>query len=167
MRLDPHTAYHHECVFKEDNFTSQRMEAFNYYQMKIRNPAAEEKDMPQIMTDLKVDDEDQAERLIATENKRRGKLSEEERKRARSDHALTQICILDGLTAYRVGGWESPTSTPSKPVYEKQEYKNVGVRARILTHVSRYCRRRRRTEDARCCVERRRVLRVCEGGRRV
>jgi hypothetical protein len=140
MRLDPHTVYHHEPVFKEDNFTSTRMEAFNIHHMRLHNPQAEEKDLPQIMDDLNITDEEIRERVINNEIARRRTLLKEEKKRARMDTALTQICILDGVTAYRVGGWETAQSNKSHPEYEKAEWKGMGVRARIITHGWVYCR---------------------------
>ena len=124
MRLDPHTAYYFEPVFKEDAFSSKRMECFNQKdmeQMNMRTP----------------DDEPQ---LAETERRRRAGLSDAEKKRAKNDEPLTQITILDGVTAYRLGGWESAESTVDKPVYEKVEYANKGVRSRILTHGWVYCR---------------------------
>jgi hypothetical protein len=141
MRLDPHTVYHHEPVFKEDNFTSSRMEAMNNHGMRLQNPTADlDKDAKQLMEDLHIEDEEKQKRLISMEKKRREELGYEESKRARMDNALTQICILDGVTAYRVGGWEASKSEIRRPVYENGKWKGMGVRARILTQAWVYCR---------------------------
>ena len=74
------------------------------------------------------------------EQGRRDALSEAEKKRARGDTALTQIICFNGVTAYRRGGWEVGSSTANNPVYEKGEYKNMGVRVRVLTQGLVYCR---------------------------
>jgi len=74
------------------------------------------------------------------EQERRDALSESEKKRARGDTALTQILCFNGVTAYRKGGWEVGSSTANNPVYEKGEYKNMGVRVRVLTQGLVYCR---------------------------
>ena len=74
------------------------------------------------------------------EQKRRDALSETEKSRARGDTALTQIICFNGVTAYRKGGWEVGSSTANNPVYEKGEYKNMGVRVRVLTQGLVYCR---------------------------
>jgi hypothetical protein len=141
MRLDPHTVYHHEPVFKEDNFTSSRMEAMNNQPMRLQNPTADlQKDANQLMDDLHIEDEEKQKSFISMEKKWREELGYEENKRARMDNALTQICILDGVTAYRVGGWEASKSEIRRPVYENGKWKGMGVRARILTHGWMYCR---------------------------
>ena len=53
---------------------------------------------------------------------------------------MTQIICFNGVTAYRRGGWEVGSSTANHPVYEKGEYKNMGVRVRVLTQGLVYCR---------------------------
>ena len=48
---------------------------------------------------------------------------------------------MEGITAYRRGGWEkNKTGSNENPVFEKSEYRNMGIRARILTHGWAYCR---------------------------
>jgi hypothetical protein len=133
MRTDEHTVYYFEPVFKEDTFTSKRMECFNFKDMQQRNPRT-------------ADDEPTLE---VKEKLRRAKLSEKEKKRAKSDEPLTQITIMDGVTAYRLGGWESATSTNANIKYERFQYRKQGIRARILTHGWVYCRwgRARRFKD--------------------
>jgi len=74
------------------------------------------------------------------EQKRRDALSESEKKRAGGDTALTQILCFNGVTAYRRGGWEVGSSTANNPVYGKREWKNMGVRVRVLTQGLVYCR---------------------------
>ncbi|KAI4610485.1 hypothetical protein J4E80_008249 [Alternaria sp. BMP 0032] len=122
MHLDPHTAYHHVPLFKEDNYDSSVMECWN-------DPAMRQRNMRNKYDEV---DED--------EQKRRDALSETEKKRARGDTALTQILCFNGVTAYRKGGWEVGSSTANNPVYEKGEYKNMGVRVRVLTQGLVYCR---------------------------
>ena len=53
---------------------------------------------------------------------------------------------MEGITAYRRGGWEKNKNGSNErlglglPVFEKSEYRNMGIRARILTHGWAYCR---------------------------
>ena len=122
MRLDAHTVYHHEPMFKEDNFDSTRMECFNKLDMMQQNPR-------NVVSDCS-----------AKEQERRAQLSETEKARSRGDQLLTLITIMDGITAYRLGGWEAPSSRPDHVVYEKPEYKDMGVRTRTITHGWVYCR---------------------------
>ncbi|KAH3911311.1 hypothetical protein HBH56_133060 [Parastagonospora nodorum] len=124
MRLDPHTVYHFVPVFKEDEFTSERMECLNHVQMQQTNPRTP----------------DDAEGLTRAETQRRANLSPAEKNRAQNDDPLTQITILDGVTAYRQGGWEAQDSTLSNVKFEKQEFENRGVRVRKLTDALVYCR---------------------------
>ncbi|KAI0623402.1 Herpes-BLLF1 domain-containing protein [Pyrenophora tritici-repentis] len=121
MRLDPHTVYHHAPMFKEDNFDGDRMECFNIAELDIENPHKELAKCP------------------PEEQVRRARLSAAERKRSKGDSLVTAITILDGVTAYRLGGWEAPHSRPSNVVYERDSYKNKGVRTRVLTHGWVYC----------------------------
>lgn len=125
MRVDPHTVYYFEPVYKEDTFTAKRLECFNLRNMQQRHPRYTEKEI------LKLDTEEQ---------ERRATLSDAEKKRAKTDSPLTQITIMDGVTAYRLGGWEKEDSKIIGPRYEKAEYKTQGVRQRILTHGWAYCR---------------------------
>ncbi|KAI4920836.1 hypothetical protein J4E85_008951 [Alternaria conjuncta] len=122
MHLDPHTAYHHVPLFKEDNYDSSVMECWNDPSMRQRNMRNQYEDVGE------------------KEQKRRDALSETEKKRARGDTALTQILCFNGVTAYRKGGWEVGSSTPSDPVYERREWRDMGVRVRVLTQGLVYCR---------------------------
>ncbi|KAF1914319.1 hypothetical protein BDU57DRAFT_500560 [Ampelomyces quisqualis] len=124
MRLDPHTVYHFTPIFKEDTFTSTRMECFNKVQMEQQHPRTPASEP----------------RLTRTEKARRATLSEAEKKRATNDDPLTQITIMDGVTAYRLGGWEIPASTTTSRRYEKPEWASRGVRMRALTQGWVYCR---------------------------
>jgi hypothetical protein len=124
MRIDPHTVYYVEPVFKEDTFSSQRMECFNQVQMEQTNPRTP----------------DTHDLLYNEEKTRRAGLSAAEKKRAKSDDALTQIMIMDGVTAYRRGGWESAYSKVLDVKYEKTEFRDQGIRARVLTAGWVYCR---------------------------
>jgi hypothetical protein len=133
MRMDLHTVYHFEPVFKEDTFTSKRMDCFNREEMEQTNPRTPD-----------------TEPLLSKQEKaRRARISADEKKRAKHDDALTQITILDGVTAYRLGGWETATSTILEPEFEKSEYEDKGVRVRVITHGWVYCRwgRARRFKD--------------------
>ena len=67
-------------------------------------------------------------------------MSETERARSKGDQLLTLITIMDGITAYRLGGWEAPSSRLDHVVYEKPKYKDMGVRTRTITHGWVYCR---------------------------
>jgi hypothetical protein len=124
MRIDPHTVYYVAPAFKEDTFTSQRMECFNQAQMEQTNPRTP----------------DTHELLHKEEKTRRAGLSTAEKKRAKNNDALTQIIIMDGVTAYRRGGWESADSKVLHVRYEKTEFADQGIRARVLTAGWVYCR---------------------------
>lgn len=124
MRADPHTVYHFVPIFKEESFSASRMECFNGLSMQQTNPRTSDTDPG----------------LSALEKKRRAKLSEAEKKRSRNDDALTQITIMAGVTAYRVGGWEAFDSRVTNVRYEKMEYANEGVRERVLSKAWAYCR---------------------------
>lgn len=65
----------------------------------------------------------------------------EEKNRASGDDALTQIILMDGVTAYRQGGWETGVSTPMNPQWSTEGGgKDAGIRCRILTQGWVYCR---------------------------
>lgn len=122
MHFDPHTAYHHVPLFKEDRYDSSVMECWNNGSMRQRNMR------------------NKYEEVEGKEQERRDALSETEKKRARGDTTLTQIICFNGVTAYRKGGWEDGSSNANNPVYERREYKNLGVRVRVLTQGLVYCR---------------------------
>ncbi|KAF1835276.1 hypothetical protein BDW02DRAFT_496271 [Decorospora gaudefroyi] len=122
MRLDPHTVYYHEPTFKEDTFSAARMDCSNYRQMQQQHPRSS------------------IDEVTNDERARRDALSTAETNRAKGDKPLTQIIILDCITAYRLGGWEAPTSNIVSPVYEWPEFKNLGVRARVLFPACVFCR---------------------------
>jgi hypothetical protein len=133
MRIDPHTVYHFEPVFKQDKFDSKRMKCYNRKAMEQENPRTP----------------DTEPLLTEDERKLRATISEAEKKRARNHDPLTQITILDGVTAYRLGGWECAESTILDVKFEKKEFINQGVRARVFTRGWVYCRwgRARRFRD--------------------
>jgi hypothetical protein len=135
MRIDPHTVYHFEPVFKEDTFSSKRMKCFNRKQMD--------------QTNLRTSDDHEG--LTDQEKKRRAGMSAAEKQRARYDDPLTQITVMDGVTAYRRGGWESAGSTVLNVKYEKREFRDKGIRGRVLTPGLVYCRwgRARQFKDGR------------------
>lgn len=124
MALDPHTVYYHTPVFKEDRFEYKRHEAFNKKQMEQTHPRQPDTVWPEGTTDA-------------------------EKKRARGDEALNQILLMDGLTTYRKGGWETPRSVThfhrERKVWQGREYsdekfRDNGFRARVLTHGWVFCR---------------------------
>jgi len=114
MRADPHTVYYFVPTFKEDTYTSKTMECFNHRNMVDTNPR-NKTTWPQGTT-------------------------EAEKARARNDDGLTQIVLMDGITAYRQGGWETPDSTPFTPKYAEPKGKETGVRCRVITNSWVYCR---------------------------
>ncbi|KAH7086509.1 hypothetical protein FB567DRAFT_401337, partial [Paraphoma chrysanthemicola] len=133
MRLDSRTAYHFDPMFKGDTFDGKRMECINSEAMAQRNPHTPDNELG----------------LTAAEKRRRAGLSAHEKRRSKGDVALTQICIMNGLTAFRLGGWETPVSTSQDPVFEEQKYARRGVRSRMLVRGVVYCRwgRARRFRD--------------------
>jgi hypothetical protein len=124
MRIDPHTVYHFEPVFKEDTFSSKRTECFNTRDMEQTNPHT---------------DDDHA-LLREREKARRAGFSSVEKRRAKNDDPLTQITIMDGVTVYRKGGWETADSEVLKVKYERTEFRDQGVRARMLAPGWVFCR---------------------------
>jgi hypothetical protein len=124
MRIDPHTVYHFEPVFKEDTFSSKRTDCFNNKDMEQTNPHTD----------------DNHALLRKTEKTRRTVLSSVEKRRAKNDDPLTQITIMDGVTAYRKGGWETADSEVLKAKYERTDFRDQGVRARMLVPGWVFCR---------------------------
>lgn len=122
MRLDRHTVYYFEPLFKENKYDPDRMKCINHADMTQRNPRTP------------------VEKLSKAEQERRARLSEAEKQRARGDEALTQITIMRGLCAYRRGGWETGDSTAEVPKFEDAASENQGIRVRMLTHGWVYCR---------------------------
>ncbi|KAG9187955.1 hypothetical protein G6011_01878 [Alternaria panax] len=150
MALSPHTIYHHVPLFKEDSYTSATMSCFNKRSMRTRNMqtpisafSARSSDAD---ADTDADTDADAEfkptpAELRRETTRRATLPSAEKKRACGDTALTQIVCMQGITAYRRGGWENASSSAlERPVYEKAEYAHQGLRARMLTRGWTYCR---------------------------
>ncbi|KAF2868845.1 hypothetical protein BDV95DRAFT_499986 [Massariosphaeria phaeospora] len=115
MRLDPHTVYYLTPTFKEDTFSSKYMDCFNKKQMEATHPR-----------------DRHAESWPAG-------TTDEEKRRAQGDEPLTRITLMDGVTAYRRGGWETTDSTPQTPKYTDGN-ENKGIRCRVLTHGWVFCR---------------------------
>ncbi|KAJ4292716.1 hypothetical protein N0V90_009379 [Kalmusia sp. IMI 367209] len=111
MASDAHTVYHFSPVFKEDRYDARSMEAFNRVAMERSHPRSATTAWP-------------------------ARTSDAEKKRAQSDHALNQILLMDGLTTYRKGGWETSHSDPNKPTYDAARFgadvARRGFRARML-----------------------------------
>ena len=124
MRMDAHTVYYFEPVFKEDTFNGKRMACYNQHTMQQTNPRTP-------------DDEPL---LSLGQREQRAKIPAAEKQRARNDDPLTQITIMDGVTAYRLGGWESAQSTQAHRQYERFEDGDKGMRSRIVTYGWVYCR---------------------------
>jgi hypothetical protein len=116
MQIDPYTVYYMTPVLKEDTFSRKYMECFNEKQMLATNPR---------------------DRVWSVGT------PEAEKRRAQGDEALNQILLMDGLTAYRRGGWETPDSQLLSPTYQEKDGEIKGIRTRILTHGWVYCRWRR------------------------
>jgi hypothetical protein len=146
MSLSAHTIYQHVPLFKEDTFTSSTTDCFNKNTMVQRN-------MRTPATHMHL--------LSDAEKARRKGVSEMEKRRAKGDEAVTQVVCCEGVTAWRRGGWEGSSSSDStgngkgeegKRVFEKPEYENMGIRARVLLRGLVYCRwgrARRGTNGAR------------------
>lgn len=132
MHLDAHTAYHLTPAFKEQPFTASSMACLNHLAMISTHPRG---------TGAK-------DHIAPTEQARRATLPEEETRRMRHDQGLVQISLFPGLTAYRLGGWETARSgaRACKPRSgtEKVEFEpgcsGAGVRVRPLTDAWVYCR---------------------------
>ncbi|KAF2622966.1 hypothetical protein BU25DRAFT_350935 [Macroventuria anomochaeta] len=123
MRLDPHTAYHFTPVFKDQPFTHSETECFNHSAMIATHPKGS--------GDLNLISKFEQARCVT--------LSDTELARMKRDEGLIQITLLPGITAYRLGGWETPSSAASNPQFEGVG-KGKGVRARRLTDAWVYCR---------------------------
>ncbi|KAL1795389.1 hypothetical protein ACET3X_007205 [Alternaria dauci] len=143
MALTPHTLYHHVPLFKEDVYVSASMECFNDVSMRLRNPR----------TSLSAPSSDPvfkpSQEALDQETVRRSAMDESEKRRARGDVPVTQIVCMPGITTYRRGGWEKPSSptsgaaasdTTETPVYQKRGYEDMGIRVRVLTQGWVYCR---------------------------
>ncbi|KAF2638271.1 hypothetical protein P280DRAFT_482161 [Massarina eburnea CBS 473.64] len=133
MRMDPHTVYYLVPQFKEDDYTHEDMEAFNQGDMVKNHPRGPNKEW-----DNKITDAEKSLRL--------------------QDEALTQITIMNGITAYRKGGWETWDSEVWAPKYapvaqrkagggplgrkggEERNPEAIGIRSRLLCHGWVYCR---------------------------
>ncbi|KAF2258432.1 hypothetical protein CC78DRAFT_572531 [Lojkania enalia] len=112
MRADPHTVYYFTPVFKEEAFSSKNYECFNKKRMEAMHPR---------------------ERKVWPPH-----TSEQEINRAKSDVAIIQMKLFDELTAYRVGGWETPDSTPLD--VRSSEGEEQGIRSWLLVHGWVVCR---------------------------
>jgi hypothetical protein len=124
MRLDPHTIYYFPPLHKEDVYSSQFMDCANKSQMQQTHPRTP----------------DAAPQLSKIEQQRRARIPAAEKERAKNDEPMVQIVVFNGVTAYRMGGWESATSTADKVDYVRSEYERMGIRHRVLTHGRVYCR---------------------------
>ncbi|KAF2017652.1 hypothetical protein BU24DRAFT_420693 [Aaosphaeria arxii CBS 175.79] len=113
MRCDPHTIYHFPHSFKETVFDGRTMEVVNFEDMQAEDPRSR-KSWPQGYTK---DDKDTA----------------------RNYSPLTQIILMDGIEAYRRGGWETADSTRWSPEYA-QGTENEGFRVRRIVPAWTYLR---------------------------
>jgi hypothetical protein len=142
MSLSPHTIYHHVPLFKEDTYVSSAMECFNERAMRLSNMRTSLSCLSSLSSSSSSPSSFRpTQEELQQETARRNRLSETEKRRAGGDVPLVQIVCMEGITAYRRGGWEkNKTSSNENPVFEKSEYRNMGIRARILTHGWTYCR---------------------------
>ena len=142
MYLSPNTIYHHVPLFKEDTYVSSSMECFNERAMRLSNMRTSLTCLSSLSSSSSSPSSFRpTQEELQQETVRRNRLSETEKRRAGSDVPLVQIVCIEGITAYRRGGWEkNKTSSNENPVFEKSEYRNMGIRARILTHGWTYCR---------------------------
>ncbi|KAF9729093.1 hypothetical protein PMIN01_12783 [Paraphaeosphaeria minitans] len=118
MAVDPFTVYHHVPVANGDRFSHALHEAVNRADMERTHPRSSETVFP----------------------------SEEVWRRARYDEAVVGMVLMDGLTAYRAGGWEAAGSDPGWDgdgfvgrVYAKDGDGGRGYRGRVLTHGWVFC----------------------------
>ncbi|KAJ4358364.1 uncharacterized protein N0V89_002946 [Didymosphaeria variabile] len=119
MAADPLTVYYFTPVAKGDRFEPEAHEAVNEKDMERTHPRSLKTTFP----------------------------SEEARRRARNDEAVISMVLMHGLTAYRKGGWEAPESDPDWDgeivvgrLYAKEEYGEMGYRARLLTRGWVFCK---------------------------
>ncbi|RYN15451.1 hypothetical protein AA0112_g12751 [Alternaria arborescens] len=141
MSLSPHTIYHHVPLFKEDTYVSSSMECFNERAMRLSNMRTSLSCLSSLSSSSSPFSFRPTQEELQQETARRNRLSETEKRRAGGDVPQVQIVCMEGITAYRRGGWEkNKTSRNEKLVFEKSEYQNMGIRARILTHGWTYCR---------------------------
>lgn len=133
MRLDPHTVYHVEPLFKEDRFDRERMECANQREMEETCPYSKDSDNSSSNRDTGV-------ASSSTGAKVNEKEKEKERQRAEHDIPLTQMTLLNGMVAYRRGGWETASSTIQQPEYQEREWEDRGVRVRRVTRGWVWCR---------------------------
>jgi hypothetical protein len=119
MAADPFTVYYHVPIAKGERFEHAAHVAFNDAEMKRTNPRSPDAVFP----------------------------TEEKRKHASKNEALISMVLMNGLTAYRCGGWEDAKSDPewdgesfTGRVYAKEEYAEVGYRGRLLTHGWVFCK---------------------------
>ncbi|RAR06252.1 hypothetical protein DDE83_007057 [Stemphylium lycopersici] len=129
MHLDPHTVYHFAPAFKEQAYTRPTMDVSNARQMAQQNPLAS------------------PDTLTPGERSRRAALGAEEQRRARRHVPLTQISIMNGLVAYRPGGWEAPARCSQRGkaeraelLYEDQTTVDTGLRTKVLVPAWVFCR---------------------------
>ncbi|KAF9692176.1 hypothetical protein EKO04_009831 [Ascochyta lentis] len=127
MRLDSHTAYYFAPVFKDQRFSHEEMECINEAAMVSTHPRGS--------------GSGSGSGISRAEQERRAALSDEERHRMRGDEGLVQIVLLPALTAYRRGGWETASPTPSVAATMYGDGGEAkGVRERKLTKAWVYCR---------------------------
>lgn len=119
MAVDPFTVYYNVPVANGDRFSHALHGSLNSEEMKRSHPR----------------------------NPGAASASEESKKRARNDNAVISMVLMNGLTAYRAGGWEAPESDPKWDgkgfvgrVYAREGDVGVGYRGRVLSHGWVFCK---------------------------
>ncbi|KAF2450560.1 hypothetical protein P171DRAFT_479643 [Karstenula rhodostoma CBS 690.94] len=119
VAVDPFTVYYHVPLANGDRFSHALHEAFNHEEMERSHPR----------------------------NPETAFASEEARKRASNDEAVISMVLMNGLTAYRAGGWEAPESDPGWDgegfvgrVYAREGNGGRGHRERVLAHGWVFCK---------------------------
>ncbi|KAJ4375576.1 hypothetical protein N0V86_007109 [Didymella sp. IMI 355093] len=125
MRLSHTTVYHFTPVFKDQPYTASTMECLNHAQMIATHPRSNGASDP-------ISKEEQDRHSRST-------LPDEERTRMHQDQGLVHITLLPGVTAYRLGGWEKPSSRREMVEFE-DGCEAKGVRCRALTDAWVFCR---------------------------
>jgi hypothetical protein len=114
MRIDPHTVYRVTPVLKEDSFRPKYMQCFNNANMEAEDPR-DRKDWTGIPP---------------------GEIH-----MRKDDKPVTQIIVMDGITAYRLGGWEKSESKVWDVKYDDKNYDHKrGIRSQLLAHGWVFCR---------------------------
>jgi hypothetical protein len=131
MRLSHATVYRFTPVFKDQPHTASTMGCVNHAQIITAHPRGSSASDP-------ISKEEQHPRS-RSRSRSRSTLLDGEQTRVHQDQGLVHITLLPGLTAYRLGGWEKPSSLREMVEFE-DGCKAKGVRCRALTDAWVFCR---------------------------